>query len=93
MAGLCSHVKENRSGTGIAKQMAIGDDAPVSELTFRRLLAINDHDELYRAMIRIVRLLDNAVNLCDLAGSVYWWNEITKKKWAYDYYGIAKSEK
>ncbi len=77
---------------GIAEQMAEsksqGDDkkARVSGLRFRRLLAIKDRNELYHAMIRIIRLLGGTVNIYDLANSMYWWNEITKKKWAYEYY-------
>jgi len=66
--------------------MAEGDKSKVSGLRFRRLLAINTREELYHAMIRIIRLLGGTVNVCDLAKTVYWWNEETKKRLAYDYY-------
>lgn len=111
VAGLCSHVKENRNTKkntktnqdhfmGIAEQMAEsksqGDDkkAQVSGLRFRRLLTITNRNELYHAMIRIIRLLNGTVNIYDLAKSMYWWNEHTKKQWAYEYYEHApKKEK
>lgn len=87
-AGLCAHVKENREGK-IAEQMA-GD---VSGLRFRKLLAIKDREDLYHTMIRIIRQLGGAVNVIDLAKTVYWWNEKTKKELAYAYYANANTEK
>ena len=86
LAGLCAHIKEDRKGVSLGQQMAEGDKSKVSELRFRRLLAINSQAELYHAMIRIIRLLGGTVNVCDLAKKVYWWNEETKKRLAYDYY-------
>jgi len=87
VAGICAHVKEN-SEAFFAKQMAEGNK---SDLRFRRLLAIENREELYHAMIRIVRLLGGTVNVCDLAKTIYWWNENTKKRLAYDYYANAKN--
>ncbi len=94
VAGLCAHIKDHHFQSGIAEQMAMGQDkAAVSGLRFRRVLAINDRDDLYHAMIRIIRLLRNTVNIYDLAQGMYWWNERTKKQWAYKYYEHAKDEK
>jgi CRISPR system Cascade subunit CasB len=84
VAGLCAHVKENR-GEKFAEQMA----ADVSGLRFRKLLAIKDREDLYHAMIRVIRQLGGAVNVVDLAKTVYWWNEKTKKELAYAYYANA----
>lgn len=90
VAGLASHVKEDNPSLKIAQQMAIkkpGSEMPVvSELRFRRLLAINDISELYRTMIRMIRILGGEVNLLSLAESVYWWNIRTKKQFASDYF-------
>lgn len=92
VAGVCAHVKAHSAGK-FAEQMAIGDkpdDKPkVSNLRFRRLLAITDRDELYYTMVRIIRLLGGTLDVCDLAKTVYWWNENTKKRLAYDYYAKA----
>lgn len=97
IAGLCAHVKDHSAVAGIAEQMAMGQDkAAVSGLRFRRVLAISDRDDLYHAMIRIIRLLGGAVNIYDLAKSMYWWNDERwkmKQNWAYKYYEHAKDEK
>lgn len=97
VCGLVAHVKDI-GGESIAKQMAKsksgGSKACVSGLRFRRLLAVKEQEELYPSMIRIIRLLDKEVSLKSLAQSVYWWNENTKKQWAFDYYSTApKDEK
>jgi len=89
VAGLCAHVKKNRGGS-FSEQMADckgGSESPkISSLRFRRLLAVDDREELYLFMIRIIRQLGGEVNVVDLAKIVYWWNERTKKELAYAYY-------
>lgn len=93
VAGVCAHVKMSVPGK-FAEQMASGnkDKATVSGLRFRRLLAINDRNELYLAMIRIIRLLGGVADIYSLAQAMYWWNERTKKQWAFDYYGKAPND-
>ncbi|MFH1767686.1 MAG: type I-E CRISPR-associated protein Cse2/CasB [Candidatus Omnitrophota bacterium] len=90
VAGLCAHVKEDDRKGKFAEQMAAKN---ISGLRFRRLLAIKDREYLYHAMIRIIRQLGGAVNVVDLAKTVYWWNEKTKKDLAYAYYTNASTEK
>lgn len=86
--GLLAHVRKT-SSQEIALQMAGGpkptDPPVVSELRFRRLLQ-KDRRELFVAMIRILRLLDNQANLHDLANSVYYWGDRTKRDWAFTYF-------
>ena len=60
--------------------------AKVSGLRFRRLLRIDDRDELYNAMRRMIQMLGGVVNIYSLAHAVYWWNQRTKKQLAYEYY-------
>lgn len=97
VAGLAAHVKID-AGTdkSMAQLMASprpgGTGAKVSGLRFRRLLAVTGRVELYPLLIRVIRLLDSKVNLVSLANSTYWWNEITRKQWAYDYYATAPTE-
>lgn len=97
-AGLAAHVKEDAvASRSVAQQMASpgqgGTGAKVSGLRFRRLLAVSQTNELYSPLIRVIRLLGGRVNLLDLANAVYWWNEKTRKRWAYDYYATAPGEK
>jgi len=96
VCGLAVHVREIKDLELIAQQMADskpgGEKARLSGLRFRRLLAIQRKEELYLLMIRVIHFLDKKVNLTNLAQSVYWWNESTKKQWAFDYYSKAPQE-
>jgi CRISPR system Cascade subunit CasB len=106
IAGVLSHVKEYRYKgyernfeRSFAVQMARpplkwGREkrACISDLRFRQLLKIDDPDKLYTTMIRFVRLLGGSVDIASLANGIYWWNEHTKKEWAYAYYENAPRE-
>lgn len=84
--GLLAHVRDNRADASLARQMAdTGNPPPVSELRFRRLLQ-RERGDLYLALIRVLRLLDNQANLHDLADAVYYWGEGVKRRWAFDYF-------
>ena len=99
IAGVLSHLKENtrkNSTITFAQQLATpkktGDRAVMSGLRFRRLLQVENPDDLYQAMIRAVRLLGGTADIYTLARGVYWWNETTKKTWAFEYYEKAPDE-
>jgi CRISPR system Cascade subunit CasB len=97
VAGLVVHVKPERldESARIAEQMATGKpdgSARVSGLRFRRLLKVKDREELYAYMIRIIALLGGSSNIQSLAQGVYFWNDITRKNWAFDYYSKAPNE-
>lgn len=95
VVGLTARVKVNDETMDIASQMATGktgDTAAVSGLRFRRLLKARDNNELFILMTRAIALLGGSVNLQSLAKSVYWWNDRTKKKWAFGYYSKAPDE-
>ena len=81
--GLLAHVRTT-TGARLARQMA-GDPPVVSELRFRRLLQ-KDRRELFVALIRILRMLNHRANLYDLANSVYYWGDRTKRDWAFAYF-------
>lgn len=57
----------------------------LSELRFRALLKIDTTDELLTGLRRALPLVGHKTNLVRLAHDVYWWNDDTKKKWAYAY--------
>lgn len=95
IAGLATRVKVDDEGSPIAEQMATGQgdgSARVSGLRFRRILKMKEHDELFAGMTRIIALLGGTVNLQSLAQGVYFWNDQTRKKWAFDYYSKAPDE-
>jgi CRISPR system Cascade subunit CasB len=96
VAGLCVRVKKSTDSGSIAEQMATGKpdgSARVSGLRFRRLLKVKEREELFTAMTRIIALLGDAANVQSLAQSAYWWNDETRKRWAFDYYSKAPDEK
>ncbi len=90
VVGVLAHVKSNDSEVQVAQAMGAkkkgSDQARVSDLRFRRILRLEDGDELYTTMIRVVRMLDDTVNVADLASSIFFWNEKTRKRWASQYY-------
>ncbi|WP_370575704.1 type I-E CRISPR-associated protein Cse2/CasB [Methanomethylovorans sp.] len=96
IAGVLANVKNHQGGEAFATQMASMKDGStplVSGLRFKRLLKIKDKEELFSSIVRIVKLMDGSVNACNLANGLYWWNDYTKKEWAYSYYEKASESK
>lgn len=95
VVGLLSHVETDNPEQPFAMRLALSEDrsrALVSGLRFRRLLAIEDTNQLYLHMVRILRLAGREANILDLAQSVYWWNEVVRKTWARHYYENAPDQ-
>lgn len=93
LAAVLAHAREHRGGSSFAEQMATGESkSVVSGLRFRRLLAIDEPAELMAGLIRAVRLVGGPVNIYDLASSVVYWGDQTKKRWAFEYYAKAPKE-
>lgn len=96
VAGVLSHVKNNDGSARFAAQMAMpksgGTNTRVSGLRFRRLLKVQNNSDLFEPLIRVVRMLDGNVNISSLANSIYWWNDFTRKDWAFAYYDKAPDE-
>ena len=89
IAGVLAHVRNDQRGESFAAQMASlngGSNSQISSLRFKRLLKIEGKEELFSSIVRVIKLMDGNVNICNLANSLYWWNDITKKQWAYSYY-------
>jgi len=95
VAGLSARVKSDAAESTFAEQMATGrpdGSARVSGLRFRRLLKAKENDQLFTAMGRVVDLLGSTVNLQNLAKSLYYWNDRTRKQWAFEYYSKSPAE-
>jgi len=96
VAGLLAHVDEDApNGGALGAHMAGGspeEDVPVSGRRFRRLLEHESRDDLYRPMIRIIRLLDRRLSVGALAKDVYFWDTGVRKRWARSYYENALDE-
>lgn len=66
--------------------------APLKENRFKRLLRTDGIEDLYRPLIRAVRLLNGRADVVRLAGDIYFWSERTRQNWASRYYHIAEPE-
>lgn len=88
VVGLLAHCK-TQTNLGLPTAMAqnAGGTPVVSELRFRRLLQEKPED-LYRAMIRILRMLDGKANLPQLIHDTYHWNDQTRRNWAFAYFPL-----
>lgn len=102
LARILAHVKAHVPETAMRiagyrsfpgdRSPALSDEGPrLSETRFRRLLSVRGGEELAIGLIRLVTLLDGAVNITVLAQDFWWWGDRTKQRWAFDYYaaGIA----
>jgi len=89
IAGVLSHVKENRNESVafvMGSSTKSGSENPVvSDLRFRRLMKTDD-DSLYIMIIRMIRMMDGKVNVKNLSESLFFWDDMTRKKWASQYY-------
>lgn len=96
--GMLEGMLVSRLPGAIARQMATpppdGTRSPVSELRFRRLLAIpeSEPEALFTTMVRLVRHLGGTsaqVDAPSLARGLFHWNQKTKQTWAFAYYEAA----
>jgi CRISPR system Cascade subunit CasB len=88
--GLLAHIKEDVKEKTFGGYLAGEgtDKARISETRFKRLLSIEDRDEMYRAFIRVLRHLKGNAPILNLIEHVHWWNDISKRELAKDYYRI-----
>jgi CRISPR system Cascade subunit CasB len=90
VAGILAHVESNEGNGSFAKALAApktGDEPRLSDLRFRRLLAIERPDELLTHFRRAVRLAGGSAPVARLATDLVSWGDRTRKRWAADYYG------
>jgi len=94
IAGILAHTESSvteRFGASMAANKENGQNAKVSGLRFRRLLEVKDLDELYLALIRIIRMMGRSVPVPNLAADMKNWKwedgrDRVRKEWARDYY-------
>ncbi|RFC35931.1 MAG: CRISPR-associated protein, Cse2 family [Candidatus Nitrotoga sp. SPKER] len=86
IAGLLAHVKTDDTQRLPIKMSELTGDRPlVSELRFRDLLKVETTDDLFISLRRALPLMGYQASIEQLAHDVYWWNDDTRKKWAYSY--------
>ncbi len=86
VAGLVSHI-ETASTLPLPIMMSelVGDKPLLSEMRFRSLLKVETTDDLFISLRRALPLIKHKADIKQLALDVYWWNDETKKQWAYSY--------
>jgi len=100
VVGLLAWIDEDDFSEAFSRQLARrrkdSQDAKLSGLRFRRLLDIEDRNELYHEMIGVLRLLDGKANVEDFARQLYAWgpdsSNWVRRRWAEDYYTAAPDE-
>ena len=96
LAGLFAHVK-TEAKEGLAKVMARpkrgGTQPTVSPLRFRRLLAVEDLDELYLALVRMLRLVEGLADPADLSRIVFEWGDKTRRNLSLNYFALVTAGK
>ena len=89
--GFGAHVKTDDTQRLPIKMSELAGDRPlVSELRFRDLLKVETTDDLFISLRRTLPLMGYQASIEQLAHDVYWWNDDTRKKWAYSYRWPAK---
>ncbi len=63
-----------------------GDKPRVSELRFKRLLRSDNPADLADVLIRLLPMLEHRANPLELAEAIWFWNEMTRKRWADAYF-------
>jgi CRISPR system Cascade subunit CasB len=86
IAGLVANIKTDDSQPLPVRMSELSGDRPlVSERRFCDLLKADSTGDLFVGLRRILPLLKQQASVQQLAHDVYWWNDDTRKKWAYAY--------
>lgn len=86
---LAAHAK-GLSDQSLPAAFSSGEKPPVSPLRLRQILDATDDDELFVRLRRVLPLVDGHVNLPALAANVWYWGDVVRKRWVYDYQWPAK---
>lgn len=84
---VASHAKDHVDGQ-LGRQFWRAD---VKDARFRRL-ATSDRRAAHEHLRHMVAQCGGAVNIHDLVDAAYWWNEISKKRLANDYYNTREAK-
>ena len=79
-------------GTSAAQRFGTGDPKALSGLRFTGLIRTKEPRQLMRPLARALRLIKGGANVRRLAADLYWWSDITRTKWCFDYHGAAEAK-
>lgn len=82
-----AEVREHTSRT-LAQRMGTDDPPALSSLRFQRLIRAED-EALTTALRRALPLVDRTCNVAALGQDLLFWNEPTRARWCFHYFGAA----
>ena len=91
LAHLLASVKKNAPHR-IAQIFGMGDRPALSQLRFQHLIRTDALPELGEDLRRALPMIDYACNVAALADDFLNWNEQTRARWCFDYFGKASPE-
>ncbi len=87
IAGVLAHIRSNSKESLPRQLKKLSQKSDSIELRFKRLVQESNSNDLFRSMVRAVKLAGEEANVTLLAKSLYYWHDPnTKKQWAYDFY-------
>lgn len=96
LAGLVAHVETLVTDTSMGRIMASskkeGGKVAVSPARFRKLMVIEDPDELYLVLLRVLRMTDRKAHFETLKRACFRWNNDTRRWWALKYYNALPND-
>lgn len=91
LAHLLASVKKHESQS-IARAFGMGDPSALSPLRFQHLIRTDALPELGEDLRRALPMIGHACNVAALAVDFLNWNEQTRARWCFDYFGQASPE-
>lgn len=79
-------------GAAAAQQFGTGDPKALSGLRFTGLIRTKEPRQLMRPLARALRLIKGGANVGKLATDLYWWSDVTRTKWCFEYHGAADAK-
>lgn len=79
------------SGPRLALLLGHGDPKVYSTLRFDQLIRLQDPMDLARHLRRALTQVKHVAHVPALAEDLRWWNDATRARWCFEYYGAAEA--
>lgn len=80
-----AHVKE--TGQNAARTFGGGDPPTLNPIRFNTMIRAIAPDALWRPLIRALAVINGKAAPGALGADIFYWNEPTRTRWCFDYYG------
>ncbi|WP_457647258.1 type I-E CRISPR-associated protein Cse2/CasB [Profundibacter sp.] len=87
IAAALAHVDQEQGGARAAQAFGAGDPPALSTIRFNALIRAENVSDLWRPLVRALKMVKGKVNAARLAEDIFYWNDKTRTKWCFDYYG------